>query len=76
MITENKQDLTKDSNLSRASKEISSLDAWIEQHLEEREKRLNGNNQFVWHQPNANDLLPSTSMDITPIDLDKPINFK
>ena len=60
MITENKQDLT----------------AWIEQHLEEREKRLNNNNQFVWHKPSANDLLPSTSIDITPIDLDKPINFK
>ena len=60
MITENKQDLT----------------AWIEQHLEEREKRLNNNNQFVWHKPSANDLLPSTRIDITPIDLDKPINFK
>lgn len=53
-----------------------SLSLWIEQHLEEREKRLNNNNQFVWHKPSANDLLPSTSIDITPkVDVDKPIQY-
>lgn len=70
MITENKQD----------------LDEWINQHLEERERRLSGNNPFVWHQPNANDLLPSNQLrldaignpkdQVQSLDLDKPINFK
>ena len=39
------------------------LDEWINQHLEERERRLSGNNPFVWHQPNANDLLPSSKLE-------------
>ena len=72
--------------------EKKSLDAWINQHLAAREERMRAEsncisdastqgasplaNPFVWHKPNANDLLPSTSIDITPIDLDKPINFK
>ena len=60
-----------------ASKEIVALDAWINQHLEERERRLSGSNPFIWHQPSANDLKPSTSLDITPqVDVDQPIEFK
>ena len=52
------------------------LSMWIAQHLEEREKRLNNNNQFVWHKPSANDLLPSSEINVTPVDLNVPIEFK
>jgi len=59
------------------NKDKQSLDLWINQHLEQREQRLSKDNPFIWHSPSANDLKPSTSLDITPqVDVDQPIEFK
>ena len=44
--------------------------------LEERERQLSGNNPFAWHKPSANDLLPSSKINVTPVDLNVPIEFK
>lgn len=57
------------------------LDEWINQHLEERERQLSGNNPFVWHQPNANDLLPLSKLECVAhasasSNTDVPIEFK
>lgn len=63
-----------------ASMELVSLDAWINQHLFEKEERMrsstpNGASPFNWHQASINDLKPSTSL-IEVVDLDKPIKYE
>ena len=62
------------------NKDKNSLSIWIEQHLFEKEQeRLRstpeGARAFAWHKPSANDLLPSSKINVTPVDLNVPIEF-
>ena len=90
MSIKDKNDLDQDNSLSSASKETSSLDAWINQHLFEKEERMrsmstpNGASPFNWHKPSANDGIPSKdinlNVDLRPttvevVDLNEPLEY-